>query len=104
MNYKNLSAINILDFFYDEENMDQYLIDTGYTIEDLSFEGYEDFEILGVFIAKPEVYDILEENNYEEVYYIHAPDGYVFIGLLANRRIFDVTYSICAILNEEGLL
>lgn len=84
--------------------MDQYFLDTGYTLEDLSFEGYEDFEILGIFMAKPEVYHILEENDYEEVYYIQAPDGYVFIGILANRRIFDVTYSICDVLNEADLI
>lgn len=97
------TAIQILDFFY-EECTDEYLREYEYSLEDFVYEGYEGYEILGIFVANSEVYDILEENNYEEVFYIKSPTGYVFIGILANRRIFDVTYSVWDVLNEAGLV
>ena len=97
------TAIQILDFFY-EECTDEYLREYKYSLEDFVYEGYEGYEILGIFVANPEVYDILEENDYEIVYYIKSPTGYVFIGILANRRIFDVTYSVWDVLNEAGLV
>ena len=55
------TAIQILDFFY-EECTDEYLREYKYSLEDFVYEGYEGYEILGIFVANPEVYDILEEN------------------------------------------
>ena len=66
-------------------------------------QGYEGYEILGIYQANDDVYDVLASDGYSEVIYVRpALNEYFedFLGMVIHDRLYDVTSDIEKILYE----